>query len=134
LDRHNQLIETAANENRLDPALVRAIIHVESNFNAHAVSPKGAKGLMQLMPDTARMYGVKSIFDPNENVRAGARHMAMLLRRFNGNLTWALAAYNAGEEAVNQYAGIPPYPETQEYVRRVQYMRTRYGAKIKQGA
>lgn len=130
-ERYKDIIEQAAWTHALDPALIRAIIHVESGFNPYAVSRKGAQGLMQLMPGTGRLYGLKRPFEPADNIDAGSRHMAMLLGKYRGNLTFALAAYNAGEEAVAQYGGIPPYAETQEYVRRVLSMKTRYSVKTK---
>jgi len=98
---------------------VEAVIRVESGFKPGAVSPKGAQGLMQLMPATAAMLGVRNAFDPRENVEGGVRHLRYLIDRYAGNLPLVLAAYNAGEGAVAQYGGIPPYPETQQYVRKV---------------
>lgn len=103
----------------VDPKLVHAIISVESGWDPRAVSRKGAQGLMQLMPQTAARYGVRDVFDPLENIEGGARYLRDLLHEFNGDLRLALAAYNAGGEAVRHYRGIPPYPETQEYVRAV---------------
>jgi soluble lytic murein transglycosylase-like protein len=102
----------------VDPVLVRAVIQVESDFNPQCVSNKGARGLMQLMPETARRYGVRSIHDPEENIRGGVRYLGDLLEMFNSDLPRALAAYNAGEGAVLKYAGIPPYAETGTYVKR----------------
>jgi len=112
-------IERAARLYRVDPALVAAIIRVESDFQPRAVSPKGAQGLMQLMPATAARFAADNPFDPRENIDAGVRYLAHLLRLFNGNLPLVLAAYNAGERKVLQYRGVPPYPETQAYVRQV---------------
>lgn len=113
-----QLIEAAARETGLDPALLAAVASVESGFNPKAVSPKGAMGVMQLIPTTARSLGVSDPFDPAQNIRAGARYLRSLLDRF-GDLELALAAYNAGPNAVEAYGGVPPYPETLSYVRVV---------------
>jgi soluble lytic murein transglycosylase-like protein len=104
----------------IEAALLHAVIAVESGYNARAVSPRGAAGLMQLMPQTARRYGVADVFDPVDNVRAGARYLADLLKLFDNDLTLALAAYNAGEGAVLKHGRrIPPYRETTAYVPRV---------------
>lgn len=113
------LVEHAANFHSLDPKLVTAVILVESGFRTKAISPQGALGLMQLMPDTARLVGVTQPFDPADNVNGGARYLKEMLQRFSGNLELALAAYNAGPSAVDNYDGIPPYPETIRYVQRV---------------
>ncbi len=112
-------IRFAAERYDLPEALLSAVIRVESGFNPRAVSPKGARGLMQLMPETATMLGVRNAFDPRQNIDGGARHLRALLERFGFDVPLALAAYNAGEQAVLVYRGIPPYPETQEYVARV---------------
>lgn len=113
------LVEKAAREHELDPLLVEAVIRAESGYNPAAVSPKGAAGLMQLMPSTARRHGVRDRFDPGENIRAGVRYLKALREAF-GDDRLALAAYNAGEGAVLKHGGVPPYPETIEYLRRVQ--------------
>jgi soluble lytic murein transglycosylase len=113
------LIHAIAAENGVDPALVKARIRTESNFNRHAVSRKGAQGLMQLMPGTAGRYAVGNAFDPAENIRGGVRYLRFLQDRFPGRLHLAVAAYNAGENAVLRYQGIPPYAETRQYVARV---------------
>ena len=111
------LISTVAKETGLEPALLHAVITVESGYNPRARSVKGASGLMQLMPDTARRYQVTDIWDPRQNLSAGARYLRDLLAMFNNNLGLALAAYNAGENAVIQHGNkIPPYPETRNYV------------------
>jgi soluble lytic murein transglycosylase-like protein len=116
---YDQLILTASGRYSVDPELVRAVIRTESDFNATARSHKGAMGLMQLMPDTARLHNVVDAYDPVENVEAGVRHLRMLLDRHQGNLELSLAAYNAGSGAVEKYRGIPPFAETKEYVHRV---------------
>ncbi|HEY2633870.1 MAG TPA: lytic transglycosylase domain-containing protein [Steroidobacteraceae bacterium] len=115
--KYDQAIAGAAKANTIQAALVRAVIVVESGFNPHAVSKRGAVGLMQLLPATARRYGVKDINDPEQNIRAGTHYLSDLLTRFDSNLELALAAYNAGEEAVERYGRhIPPYAETLAYV------------------
>jgi soluble lytic murein transglycosylase len=117
--QYADLIQRIASEYSVDPALVRAIIRVESNFQPAAVSRKGAQGLMQLMPATADRFAVANAFDPAENIRGGVRYLRTLLDMFPGQLTLALAAYNAGENAVTRFKGVPPYPETRDYVNRV---------------
>jgi soluble lytic murein transglycosylase len=121
------LIEAFAAEHSIDSALIRAVIRAESNFNHRAVSRKGAQGLMQLMPATIWRLSVGDAFDPHENIGAGVRYLRQLLDQFQGDLTLALAAYNAGENAVLRYRGVPPYQETREYVKKVLslYRRTR---------
>ena len=111
------LIFTIAAANKVDLRLVHAVIEQESNYEARARSKRGAKGLMQLMPDTARQYGVRNSYDPKANLEAGVRHLKDLMSRLE--LPIALAAYNAGEAAVRRYGGLPPYPETQAYVRNI---------------
>jgi soluble lytic murein transglycosylase-like protein len=113
------LVEQTARRHGLDPALVLAVVSVESAFRPEAVSPKGAQGLMQLMPRTAASLGVEDAFDPGQNVDAGVRHLEALVRQYGGDLTRALAAYNAGQGAVARHGGVPPYRETRAYVRRV---------------
>ncbi len=113
------LLRESAQRHGLDPALLRAVVSVESNFKAEAVSPKGAQGLMQLMPSTAASLGVRDAFDPADNVDGGSRHLASLLASYGGDLKKALAAYNAGEGAVARHGGVPPYRETREYVDKV---------------
>jgi len=124
-DLYADEIDRASSDHDVDPALVRAVIHAESAFNPYAVSPKGARGLMQLMPATARMLGVKNSFSPGSNIWGGTKYLAQLLRRFQ-NEAHAIAAYNAGEVPVNKYNGVPPYSETREYVRRVLSLKKQY--------
>ena len=113
------VIERLAADHGVDPRLVEAVMRAESGGNPRAVSPKGAAGLMQLMPARAVALGVVDVFDPIENLVGGIRHLRDLLWRYQGNLSLALAAYNAGEGAVEAYGGVPPYPETRQYVRKV---------------
>ena len=113
------LLSSAGYRQGLDPALLKSMIAEESSFNSRAVSPKGAAGLMQLMPGTAQLLGVKDSYDAVENVQGGAFYIRSLLDRYQGDLAKALAAYNAGPDKVDRYRGIPPYTETQNYVRRV---------------
>src|SRR5690349_1795495 len=115
----NTAIEEAAARHDVDPNLVRAVVKVESNFNAHAVSSKGAMGLMQLMPSTARELNVSNPFDPQQNVDAGVRHLRHLLDSYGGDIRLTLAAYNAGQGAVERHGGVPRFRETQDYVKRI---------------
>lgn len=117
--RYQEEIKEIAGRYGMSPSLVESVIRVESAFNASAVSRKGAQGLMQLMPQTASSLGVRNAFDPRQNIEGGVRHLRYLIDRYPGNLPLALAAYNAGAGAVDTYRGIPPYPETQDYVRRI---------------
>jgi soluble lytic murein transglycosylase-like protein len=125
-DAYRDEIAAAAAQYGVDESIVRAIIHAESAFNPNALSRVGAQGLMQLMPATARRFGVSNPFDPAQNIRGGVKYLAWLLKRFNGNLTLAAAGYNAGEGAVDRYKGVPPYNETQRYVQRVALLADRY--------
>jgi soluble lytic murein transglycosylase-like protein len=115
---YDAAIDRHATRYGVDPVLVRAVIQVESDFNPRCVSRKGARGLMQLIPETARRYGVHNVFDPEQNIAGGVHYLADLMEMFNGDLSRSLAAYNAGENAVVRYAGIPPYEETTTYVKR----------------
>ena len=116
---HDHFIEDLAIETGVPADLIKAVAMVESSFDAKARSPKGALGLMQLMPELARQYGVSNPYDPHQNLRGGANHLSSLLDRYDGDLTLVLAAYNAGSGAVKRYRGVPPYRETREYIRRV---------------
>jgi soluble lytic murein transglycosylase-like protein len=119
-------IAAAARQYGVEEAVVRAIIHAESSFNPMALSHAGAQGLMQLMPATARRFGVTNSYDASQNIKGGVQYLAWLLKRFNGNLTLAAAGYNAGEGAVDRHGGVPPYQETQRYVARVGVLADRY--------
>jgi soluble lytic murein transglycosylase-like protein len=116
---YSQEIAQAAYRYDVPERLIRAVIRVESGYDPHAVSRKGARGLMQLMPETATMLGVRDAFDPQENIDGGTRHLRAMMARFPHDLRLAIAAYNAGEKPVVAYRGIPPYPETREYVQQV---------------
>jgi len=123
---YDRLIRRTAAVQKIDPALLKAVMHVESGFNPHAVSDKGAQGLMQLMPETAQRYGADDLFDPAQNVRAAALYLKDLQKMFKNNMRLVLAAYNAGENAVLRYNGVPPYDETRDYVRKVMQMHRQY--------
>ena len=127
-DGTEKLVREAADRHHVDPALVRAVIETESNWNPRAYSRKGAGGLMQLIPTTAQRYGAYDLFNPQQNIDAGVRHLKMLLQRYNGNLDLALAAYNAGEGAVDRAQGIPAFRETRDYVQKVQNAYFRPGS------
>ena len=114
-----KLINSAASSHNVDPALVRAVVSVESGFNHRAVAPDGGRGLMQLMPKTANWLGAKDAMDPVQNLQAGTRYLKFLLEKFNNRLELAIAAYNAGPGVVAEYNDIPPYPQTRQYVRKV---------------
>jgi len=119
-------VNRIAKKYAVDPALVRAVIHAESAFNAKAISSKGAQGLMQLMPGTASDLGVRNAMDASQNIEGGVKYLAALLKQFDGDIKLATAAYNAGPNAVKKYNGIPPYSETKVYVERVGILHNRY--------
>lgn len=123
--RYADVLAAAADRNALDRALLAAVAKVESNFNPYAVSPKGACGILQLMPQTAKRFGVKNVFDVTQNINAGAQYLRWLLDRFEGRVDLALAGYNAGEGAVDRHRGIPPFAETEWYVIKVLDRATR---------
>lgn len=129
---YDHIIVDYADRYGVDAALVKAIIHAESDFRPKARSRVGARGLMQLMPTTARMYGVSSgrLYEPRSNIHAGVRHLRNLLRTFKGNVRLSVAAYNAGEGAVKRHRGLPPYRETRGYVRKVLRFYARYSAEV----
>ena len=129
--KYDSLIEKAARKYEVEHALVKAVIKAESNFNSKAVSRKGAKGLMQLMPKTASSLRVNDCFQPEDNIDGGVRYLRYLIRVYDGNLHLALAAYNAGEKAVARYRGIPPYTETKTYVRQVMQYYEEYNRQTK---
>ena len=115
----DRIIKQAAAQHGISEGLIKAVMHTESGFNVNARSPVGAQGLMQLMPATARRFNVSNAYDPQQNIMAGAKYLSWLMKRFNGNTSLVLASYNAGEGNVAKYGGIPPFKETQDYVRRV---------------
>jgi len=115
----HQIVQEKAEKNDMDPALVNAVISTESNWNTSALSRKGAQGLMQLVPETAQKFGVQNAWDPEQNIDAGVRYLRTLLVRYNNDLPKALAAYNAGPSVVDRWGGVPNYPETRDYVRKV---------------
>lgn len=131
LDMFAWQFKAAAKANKLDDAWLRAVAHAESGFDAAAVSPKGAQGVMQLMPEVAREYGVANPLASADSINAGAKHLRSLLLRYDGDLTLAAAAYNAGPGAVARYGGVPPYAETQAYVGKVRALHERYRAAMK---
>jgi soluble lytic murein transglycosylase-like protein len=118
-NKFDSIISSVSNKYNIPVALIKSVIKQESNFNPQAVSPKGAKGLMQLMPETAKLLGVQDIFNPEENIEAGVKYLRMLLNKFDGDLIKALAAYNAGPDIVEKSNGIPNFNETKNYVKNV---------------
>lgn len=128
-EQYDGLIRSLARDHGVPPDLIHSIIQAESNYNHRAVSHKGARGLMQLMPATARQYGVKDVFDPRENIIGGIRYLKDLMKLYKRNTKLVLAAYNAGQQAVEKYGGIPPYRETINYIQKIQrsYRRSTIG-------
>jgi soluble lytic murein transglycosylase-like protein len=124
------LVDTISNNHGVDPGLVRAVMKTESNFNRYARSPKGAMGLMQLIPATGRRYGVSDFFDPQQNVEGGVRYLRFLLEKFNGNIDLALAGYNAGENLVQRLGRIPNIPETTNYVKKIRAIYQKESAPV----
>ena len=117
--RFEGMIRSIAAHHGLEPSLIHSIIQAESDYDPYAVSPKGAAGLMQLMPETAKRYGVSNVFDPWENIEGGVKYIKDLMKLFGQKTDHVLAAYNAGQNAVKKYGGIPPYPETERYINKV---------------
>ena len=117
---YDPVVRKVAKRHGIEADLIHAIIRAESNYESTAVSPKGARGLMQLMPATARAYGVRDDFDPEQNIEGGTKYLKDLIKLYGGKTSLVLAAYNAGQEAVKKYKGIPPYPETRDYIKRIQ--------------
>ncbi len=134
VDRFAREFRAAARRSGVEDAWLRAVAHAESNFDAKATSPRGAQGVMQLMPDLAREYAVRDPFSPAQSIDAGARHLHALMRRYRGDLTLVAAAYNAGIGAVAQYRGVPPYRETLAYVDKVLALHARYRQALGKGS
>ncbi len=118
-EKYDPIIQKVARRYSVPSVLVHSIIHHESNYNSQAISSKGAMGLMQLMPETAKEYGVKNIYDAKDNIEGGIRYLRDLIKVYKGKTSLVLAAYNAGQEAIKKYGGIPPYPETRNYIRKI---------------
>jgi soluble lytic murein transglycosylase-like protein len=131
IEEYSDIIRQASKRFEIDPHFIRAIIRAESGFNHKATSSKGAQGLMQLMPETANDMAVEDPFDPEENIFGGARYFSLLLKRFENDKILALAAYNAGPETVESYKGVPPFPETKAFVKRVMDYYETYNSKAK---
>jgi len=117
--KYDNIIATLSKKHEVPPTLVHSIIKTESNYDAWAISPKGALGLMQLMPETAIQYKVNNVFDPKQNIEGGIKYLVDLIKLYEGNTEHVLAAYNAGQEAIKKYGGIPPYKETKNYIKKV---------------
>ncbi|MCX7973334.1 MAG: lytic transglycosylase domain-containing protein [Candidatus Aminicenantes bacterium] len=123
--RYDPIIQSLARTYGVPAELIHSVIKIESNYNERAVSPKGAMGLMQLMPETAKFYGVNDPFNPEENIKGGILYLKDLIRLYNGQTKYVLAAYNAGQEALKKYNGIPPYKETKDYIQKVMALYSR---------
>ncbi len=119
LSQYDQIIVSVAQEHRVPASLVHSIIKAESGYDPWAISPKGAMGLMQLMPETAIQYKVQNVFDPRQNIEGGVKYLVDLIKLYEGDTKYVLAAYNAGQEAIRKYGGVPPYPETKNYIKKV---------------
>lgn len=117
--KYDRIIQKAALKHDVPNDLIHSIIHAESDYNSQAISPKGAIGLMQLMPETAKEYGVKNLYDPKENIEGGVKYLKDLIKIYNKKTDLVLAAYNAGHEAIKKFGGIPPYPETRNYIQKI---------------
>ena len=117
--KYDKIIKTIATKHGLESSLIHSIIRAESNYNTYSISSKGAVGLMQLMPETAKIYSVRNPFDPRENIEGGVRYLKDLIKLYDRKTDFVLAAYNAGQQAVKKYGGIPPYPETRNYIEKV---------------
>ncbi len=118
-NQYDHIIDSVAQEHRVPVSLVHSIIQAESDYDPWAISAKGAMGLMQLMPETAIQYKVQNVFDPRQNIEGGVKYLVDLIKLYEGNTKYVLAAYNAGQEAIKKYGGVPPYPETKNYIKKV---------------
>lgn len=128
--RFDELIKSVATSHEVDPALVKAIVQAESAFDPDAVSRSGARGLMQVLPETASRFSIENLSDPHQNLKAGVKYLKYLIEQFDGNLTMAVAAYNAGPNRVRRYKGVPPYSETRNYLTKVMGLRIAYADQL----
>ncbi len=128
--RFDALIESVASHHEVEPALVKAIVQAESSFNPNAVSRAGARGLMQVLPETASIFSVENLLDPQQNLQAGVQYLKHLIELFDGNVTMAVAAYNAGPSRVRRHRGVPPYNETRNYLTKVMGLRVAYADQL----
>lgn len=129
--RFDELIKSVATSHEVDPALVKAIVQAESAFDPDAVSRSGARGLMQVLPETASRFSIENLSDPRENLKAGVKYLKYLIEQFDGNVTMAVAAYNAGPNRVRHYKGVPPYSETRNYLTKVMGLRIAYADQLR---